>query len=63
MRAYVITTGAVFGLLAVAHVLRIIREDPGLATTDPFYVAITAAAAGLCAGSVVVLRRIKAVAR
>jgi hypothetical protein len=62
MRAYVITTGAVFGLLAVAHVLRMITEDPGLAA-DPFYLAITAAAAGLCAWSVVVLRRAKAVAR
>jgi hypothetical protein len=55
MKAYVITTGAVFGLLALAHVLRIVGEDARLAT-DPFYMAITAAAAALCGWSVYVLR-------
>ena len=58
MKAYVITTGAVFGLLALAHVLRIAGEDARLAA-DPFYMAITVAAAGLCAWSVFVLRRMK----
>ena len=57
MKAYVVTTGTVFGLLAVAHVMRMIGEDASLAT-DPAYVAITAASAALCAWSVVVLRRL-----
>ena len=56
MKAYVITSGAIFGLLALAHVLRIIGEDAGLAS-DPFYMAITAAAAALCVWAFFVLRR------
>jgi hypothetical protein len=58
MKAYVITTGAVFGLLALAHVLRIVWGEPGL-MRDPFYVGITAAAAALCGWSVYVLRRLR----
>jgi hypothetical protein len=46
MKAYVITTGAVFGLLTLAHVWRVIEEGTHLAT-DPWYVLITIAAAAL----------------
>ena len=46
MKAYVMTTGAVFALLTLAHLLRIILEGPHLAT-EPFYILITIAAAGL----------------
>jgi hypothetical protein len=56
MKAYIITTGVIFGLLAAAHVLRMLMEDAALAR-DPFYLAITAAAAALCGWSVYVLRR------
>ena len=44
MRAYTITTGIVFALLAVAHVWRIIGERRDLAT-QPEFGAITLAAA------------------
>ena len=47
MKAYVMTTGVVFALLTLAHILRIIVEGPHLAK-DPFYVLITVAAGGLC---------------
>jgi hypothetical protein len=47
MKAYVVTTGAVFGLITVAHVLRVIAEGPHL-VTDPWYVLLTVAAATLC---------------
>ena len=47
MKAYVMTTGAVFGLLAVVHFWRAIAEWPHLAT-DPTFLLITVAAAGLC---------------
>jgi hypothetical protein len=47
MKTYVLTTGAVFGLLTVAHIWRAIAEGPRLAT-DPSYILITAAAAALC---------------
>jgi hypothetical protein len=56
MKAYVITTGAVFGLLALLHVLRIVGENVRL-LADPLYMAITAAAAALCVWSWFVLRR------
>jgi hypothetical protein len=47
MKAYVMTTGAVFGLLTLVHLLRIIVEGLHLAT-DPLYILITVAAGGLC---------------
>lgn len=47
MKAYVMTTGSVFGLLVLAHVWRMIEEGPHLAM-DPSYILITAVAAALC---------------
>ncbi len=47
MKAYVMTTGAVFGLLTLVHLLRIVVEGRQLAT-NPLYVLITVAAASLC---------------
>ena len=57
MRAYVITTGAVFGLLTLAHLARMFAEAGFSA--DPVYWAITATTAALCGWSVYVLRRAK----
>jgi len=56
MRAYVMTTGAVFGLLALAHVWRVVEEGPPLAR-DPWYVLITIVAASLCLWAFRLLRR------
>ena len=47
MKAYVMTTGVVFALLTLAHLLRIIVEGTHLAK-NPLYVLITVAAGGLC---------------
>ena len=47
MRAYLMTTGAVFGLIVVAHVWRIVEEGAHLAA-DPAYLALTAASGALC---------------
>jgi len=47
MRAYVMTTGVVFGLLTVVHILRIIQEGTRL-VADPWYMLVTAIAAALC---------------
>ena len=33
MKAYVMTTGAAFGLLTLVHIWRVIEEGPHLATT------------------------------
>jgi dolichyl-phosphate-mannose--protein O-mannosyl transferase len=56
MKAYVMTTGAVFGLLVVAHIWRAIEEGPRLAK-DPFYIVITIASAALCFWAWRVLRQ------
>ena len=47
MKAYLITTGTLFGLLTIVHFLRAIEEWPHIAT-DPWFLVITLVAAGLC---------------
>jgi hypothetical protein len=47
MKAYVMTTGLIFGLLTVVHVWRVFEERFDLAT-DPGYVFMTVVAAVLC---------------
>lgn len=47
MKAYVVTTGVVFGLIVVAHVWRVLVEGPALAR-DPVYILLTLAALALC---------------
>jgi hypothetical protein len=56
MKAYVMTTGAVFGLLTLAHIWRVIAEKPYLAR-EPWYVLITAVGAALCLWAVRLLWR------
>ena len=55
MKAYLLTTGVVFALLTLAHLLRIIMEWPHLAK-DPFFLLITVAAGGLCFWALWLLR-------
>lgn len=45
MRTYVMTTGAIFGLLVVAHVWRVVVERS--LVTDPFFIIVTLIAAFL----------------
>ncbi len=54
MKAYVVTTGALFAILTVAHLARMVQE-PHLAT-DPWYVSLTVAAALMCLWAWRVLR-------
>jgi uncharacterized membrane protein len=46
MKAYLITTGALFGLITIAHLWRMVYE--GHLATDPWYLILTVAAAFLC---------------
>jgi hypothetical protein len=46
MKAYVTITGILFGLITLAHVLRMIEEGPRLAT-DPGFLLLTLVAAAL----------------
>ena len=42
MKAYVVTTGTIFGLLTVAHLWRMVEERSHVAT-DPLFILVTLA--------------------
>ena len=56
MKAYLLTTGTIFGLIVVAHVMRIFSEGAGLAS-DPWFLALTALALALCVWAFLLLHR------
>jgi len=56
MKAYVLTTGALFGLLVVAHAWRAVEEGAHVAK-DPWFVGFTILAVALCGWAVTLLRR------
>ena len=56
MKAYVLTTGIVFGLLTLAHLARLAAEGMSL-LRSPVFVLTTLAAAGLCVWAIVLLRK------
>jgi len=47
MKAYLMTTSAVFGLITLAHIWRAVEEGPRLAT-EPWFILLTVLAAALC---------------
>jgi hypothetical protein len=47
MKAYLWTTGTLFGLITISHIWRVISESRSLAR-DPFFVLLTLLSAGLC---------------
>ena len=55
MRAYVIATGVIFGLVTVAHIWRIV-DEPNLAR-EPWFVLLTIATAVLTVGAWRLARR------
>ena len=55
MKAYLITTGIVFALITLAHILRVFAEGPRLAK-DPVFILLTLLAAGLSAWAWALLR-------
>ncbi|MEX2126203.1 MAG: hypothetical protein WD795_20090 [Woeseia sp.] len=56
MRYYVMTTGAAFGLLALAHLARIILEGWHLARS-PMFVVATLVSIALCFWAIYVLKQ------
>jgi hypothetical protein len=58
MKTYVMTTGAVFGLITLAHILRIVAEGPHLAS-EPFFVLMTVLSTALSLWAWRVLRLIR----
>jgi hypothetical protein len=58
VRAYIMTTGAVFGLITVAHVARVFAE--GLSgPAEPWFALTSVAGAVLCLWALGLLRRAK----
>ena len=57
MKAYLITTGTVFGLITAAHVWRILAEGSRLAK-EPAFLILTVIAAGLCVWACSLLKRL-----
>ena len=55
MRTYLITTGTLFALIAVAHVWRVVAESRALAT-DPWFVGLTLLSLALSAWALRLLR-------
>ena len=56
MKAYVLTTGAIFGLLTIAHVGRAAIERS--LATDPVFIIFTLLSAALCVWAWRVFRRL-----
>lgn len=56
MRSYVLTSGAVFGLLALAHVARVFVEGTYL-IREPIFLTLTVVSLALCAWAFVLWRR------
>ncbi|MEP7272270.1 MAG: hypothetical protein ABI882_12270 [Acidobacteriota bacterium] len=56
IKGYIITTGAVFGLITVVHIARIIAEGTRL-LREPFWVLLTVISAALCVWAAVSFRR------
>jgi hypothetical protein len=57
VRAYLISTGVLFALVAVAHVWRVIAESSELAT-DPWFILLTVLAVGMSAWAFRLLRSV-----
>jgi hypothetical protein len=55
MKAYVTTTGVVFGALTLAHLWRMIEERQ--MATEPWYILITVATGALCFWAFRLVRR------
>ena len=56
MRAYVITTGVIFVLITLSHIVRMAMEPRVL--TEPLYLLLTLLSAALGIWAVVLLRRL-----
>ena len=56
MKIYVGVTGALFGLVTLIHIWRMVEEGPRMAEA-PWYILITATTAALCVWGFWLLRR------
>jgi hypothetical protein len=56
MKAYVGVTGAVFGLLALAHIARLFAEGTH-PLTEPFFLVTTGLSIGACVWAIALFRK------
>jgi hypothetical protein len=56
MKAYVITTGVIFALITLSHIVRMALEPRVL--TEPLYLLLTILSTALAIWAVIVLRRL-----
>jgi hypothetical protein len=56
MKSYLITTGTVFALVAIAHVWRVVSES-NLLAADPWFVLLTVVCAAMAGWAFTLLRR------
>jgi len=56
MKTYVITTGVIFALITIAHLMRIVAEPR--TATEPVFILLTLLSAALCIWAWQVLRRL-----
>ena len=56
MKAYILISGTLFGLIVVAHIARVVSESLSVAK-DPWFILSTAISAGMCYWSWRLLRR------
>ena len=56
MKAYIITTGIVFAMITIAHLLRFMSEGSRL-LTEPVFILLTIFAASLAVWAAVLFRR------
>jgi hypothetical protein len=57
MKAYLITTGAIFGMITLAHIWRIVVESSLLAR-EPWFMALTLLSAAMFIWAMLLLRRV-----
>ena len=55
MKAYILTTGVIFGIVTLAHVWRMVEERQ--MATEPWYILITVVTGALCLWAWQVVRR------
>jgi hypothetical protein len=59
MKAYLITTSAIFAIITLAHAMRLFHEGPGVAS-DPWFLLLTGVAMALCIWACLLLVRLRA---
>jgi len=58
VKAYIVTTGAAFGLLALAHIARMFEEGAHL-LTEPVFLITTVGSASVSAWAIILLNKLR----